>query len=175
MDLKPWGEQTSDATNQQPQQQLIEPQQEQANFIQLQQQLQRPQTAPTNLMDKNNSVMKSTTKKRGKKLGKKRHARPKSAGRMRQKLGSSLGNNMRYKNHSSNRGGNMYGSRMAGRGEMNKLKIDSSNNMHNSMRSTNGVAPVSPLSKRRTIVMKRLIDEGRQKNKSRMSQYHNKK
>ena len=174
MDLKPWGEQTSDATNQQPQQQLIEPQQEQANFIQLQQQLQRPQTAPTNLMDKNNSVMKSTTKKRGKKLGKKRRARPKSAGRMRQKLGSSLGNNMRYKNHSSNRG-NMYGSRMAGRGEMNKLKIDSSNNMHNSMRSTNGVAPVSPLSKRRTIVMKRLIDEGRQKNKSRMSQYHNKK
>ena len=47
-----------------------------------------------------------------------------------------------------------------------KLKIDSSHNMHNlSTRkiAKNGIAPVSPLSKRKTVVMQRLIDEGRQR------------
>ena len=172
--LKPWEGQTVDSTEEpQSQKKLIDLKSEAVNFIEAQQRIQRPQTAPTDLMDKNTNIMKTTLEKRGKKIGKRRRARPKSAGRMRKKIGSSLGNSINYNNIPGNRQRSNYanGSRMAGRREINKLKIDSSNNMHNGIKKSNGVAPVSPLSKRRTIVMKKLIDEGRRKNQSRMKNY----
>ena len=154
MDLQPWD--NRHGSSEAPQAQLGEPQNEHRNLSQT----TRPQTAPTNLMDNGGVGIKRLSKKRGRK----KRVRPKSASRFRQKFSSSLPNR--------SKSGNSYGSRMPPGGKNNiKLKIDSSHNMHNlSTRkiAKNGIAPVSPLSKRKTVVMQRLIDEGRQRNASRM-------